>query len=128
MSKNYFFLLLSLSLSLSLLFFFLLFSFFFFLFFSLFFVIFCIPKGNVASTWESLLDHRKLPFMAMLRNLRNLIMANVGPKYHDMVLRKLTDQRSVINRLAVFVEKQIKNKKRGTSGSGRAGKTRLHHE
>jgi telomerase protein component 1 len=30
-------------------------------------------KGNKASTWESLIDHKKLPFMAMLRNIRNLI-------------------------------------------------------
>ena len=36
--------------------------------------------GNVASTWESLLDHRKLPFMAMLRNLRNMLLAGISPK------------------------------------------------
>ncbi len=53
--------------------------------------------GNVASTWEALLDHRKLPFMAMLRNLRNMILSNMSPKHHDMVIKKLMDQRSVIS-------------------------------
>lgn len=27
-------------------------------------------KGNKSSTWEELIEHKKLPFMAMLRNLR----------------------------------------------------------
>lgn len=54
-------------------------------------------KGNKASTWEQLLDHNKLPFMAMLRNLRNLIKAGISPKHHTKVIRKLTDERSVVN-------------------------------
>ena len=37
-------------------------------------------KGNKAETWQALLDHNKLPFMAMLRNLRNLIKANISPR------------------------------------------------
>ena len=54
-------------------------------------------KGNKASTWEALIDHKKLPFMAMLRNLRNLILAGVSEKHHKWVLKKLTDEGSVIN-------------------------------
>ena len=54
-------------------------------------------KGNKASTWEELIDHQKLPFMAMLRNLRNLIVAGVSPKHHQWVIRKLNDERAVIN-------------------------------
>ncbi|XP_022100533.1 telomerase protein component 1-like [Acanthaster planci] len=54
-------------------------------------------KGNKASIWEQLIDHKKLPFMAMLRNLRNMIQAGVGPKYHAWIIRKLTDEKSVIN-------------------------------
>jgi telomerase protein component 1 len=34
-------------------------------------------KGNKASTWEELIEHKKLPFMAMLRNIRNLIFAGI---------------------------------------------------
>ncbi|ELU05341.1 hypothetical protein CAPTEDRAFT_193037 [Capitella teleta] len=49
-------------------------------------------KGNKASTWEALLDHKKLPFMAMLRNLRNMIKAGISTKHHNLVLRKLTDE------------------------------------
>ena len=53
--------------------------------------------GNKAGTWEQLIDHNKLPFMAMLRNLRNLILANVSQKHHRWVLAKLNDQRAVVN-------------------------------
>jgi telomerase protein component 1 len=66
-------------------------------------------KGNKASTWETLLgkfshdrntspihecliDHKKLPFMAMLRNLRNMIKAGISSKHHNLVLRKLADE------------------------------------
>ena len=54
-------------------------------------------KGNKPSTWEELIDHQKLPFMAMLRNLRNLIIAGVSPKHHQWVIRKLNDERAVVN-------------------------------
>ena len=53
--------------------------------------------GNKAKTWEELIDHNKLPFMAMLRNLRNLIVAEISPKHHRWVLGKLNDERAVIN-------------------------------
>lgn len=35
-------------------------------------------KGNKASTWEELIEHKKLPFMAMLRNIRNLIFSGTS--------------------------------------------------
>jgi telomerase protein component 1 len=54
-------------------------------------------KGNRHSTWEELLDHKKLPFMAMLRNLRNLIITGISPKHHEMVLARLTDEKSIAN-------------------------------
>jgi len=47
-------------------------------------------KGNKASTWESLINHRKLPFMAMLRNLRNLISAGISEKHHNNILKKVS--------------------------------------
>jgi telomerase protein component 1 len=52
-------------------------------------------KGNKASTWEELIEHQKLPFMAMLRNLRNLIFTGVHPKYHRWVINKLKNERAV---------------------------------
>ena len=54
-------------------------------------------KGNKASTWEDLIDHSKLPFMAMLRNLRNLILAGISAKHHQWVIKKLNDERAVVN-------------------------------
>eukprot|EP01090_Pellita_catalonica_P022069 TRINITY_DN8444_c0_g1_i1.p1 TRINITY_DN8444_c0_g1~~TRINITY_DN8444_c0_g1_i1.p1 ORF type:complete len:910 (+),score=188.39 TRINITY_DN8444_c0_g1_i1:83-2812(+) len=52
-------------------------------------------KGNKAETWEELMDHRKLPFMAMLRNIRNLILTGVDYKYHRQVWGKLNDENSI---------------------------------
>ena len=54
-------------------------------------------KGNKAPTWEELIDHNKLPFMAMLRNLRNLIIAEISAKHHRWVLGKLNNERAVVN-------------------------------
>lgn len=31
-------------------------------------------RGNKAAVWEDLIDTNSLPFMAMLRNLRNLLL------------------------------------------------------
>ncbi len=52
-------------------------------------------KGNKAATWEELIDHKKLPFMAMLRNLRNLILAGVSFRHHSWVLSKLNNEGAV---------------------------------
>ena len=49
-------------------------------------------RGNKAAVWEELLDHNKLPFMAMLRNLRNLIKAGISEQHHKKVVRKLMDE------------------------------------
>jgi hypothetical protein len=53
-------------------------------------------KGNKASTWEELIEHKKLPFMAMLRNLRNLIFTGIELRYHQWVLNRLQNETSVI--------------------------------
>ena len=52
-------------------------------------------KGNKASTWESLIDHKKLPFMAMLRNLRNLIITGVSPRHHKWAHQKLSNEDTI---------------------------------
>ncbi|XP_067833090.1 telomerase protein component 1-like, partial [Heptranchias perlo] len=52
--------------------------------------------GNTPRAWEELMDHRKLPFMAMLRNLRNLITAGISPSHHERILERLTDANAVI--------------------------------
>ncbi|XP_013407026.1 telomerase protein component 1 isoform X1 [Lingula anatina] len=54
-------------------------------------------KGNKAEVWQDLLEHKKLPFMAMLRNLRNMIKAGISEKYTTKVIKRLTDVRSVVN-------------------------------
>lgn len=54
-------------------------------------------KGNKATTWESLLDHKKLPFMAMMRNLRNMLIANMDDKHHTAVVKRLSSETQVVN-------------------------------
>jgi telomerase protein component 1 len=54
-------------------------------------------EGNTAESWEGLLDRGKLPFMAMLRNIRNMLQAGISPAHHAMVLGKLRDEATVAN-------------------------------
>ena len=52
-------------------------------------------RGNTAATWETLIDHNKLPFMAMLRNLRNLLLTGVHARYHRWAMDRLRNERTV---------------------------------
>ncbi|XP_056599066.1 telomerase protein component 1 isoform X2 [Triplophysa dalaica] len=53
-------------------------------------------EGNKAATWEKLIDRRSLPFMAMLRNLRNMITMGISEKHHSKILSRLTSKEAVI--------------------------------
>ncbi|XP_076831908.1 telomerase protein component 1-like [Brachyhypopomus gauderio] len=53
-------------------------------------------EGNSAATWEKLIDTNSLPFMAMLRNLRNMITQGIGEEYHSRILKRLTSKSAVI--------------------------------
>jgi len=46
-------------------------------------------KGNTPEVWEDLIESKKLPFMAMLKNLRNVIMAGVKDQTHKEILGRL---------------------------------------
>ena len=37
-------------------------------------------------------DNRSLPFMAMLRNLRNMISQGISEKHHQKILARLTNK------------------------------------
>ena len=50
-------------------------------------------NGNNTATWEKLIDSGKLPYMATLRNLRNIVEAN--PSNLDKALEKLSDPNAV---------------------------------
>lgn len=53
-------------------------------------------SGNKAEVWESLIDNSKLPYMATLRNLRNLILSDISWQHHKKVLARLSKKNSVI--------------------------------
>ena len=54
-------------------------------------------KGNKAHVWEQLIDNKKLPYMAMLRNLRNMIKTGISDRHHQWVIKKLQDEGAVIH-------------------------------
>lgn len=56
---------------------------------------FLSSNGNTAETWESLIDRGKLPFMAMIRNIRNLLLCGVERKCHNWVIGKLCDAKTI---------------------------------
>ena len=49
--------------------------------------------GNTKETWEKLIAEDNVPYMAALRNLRNMITA--APDNFDVVLTRLTDKQAV---------------------------------
>ncbi|KAM6989331.1 telomerase protein component 1 [Tautogolabrus adspersus] len=53
-------------------------------------------EGNKAATWEKLIDNKSLPFMAMLRNLRNMIIKGISEAHHKKILSRLTNKTAVI--------------------------------
>ncbi|XP_049888722.1 telomerase protein component 1 isoform X1 [Epinephelus moara] len=53
-------------------------------------------EGNKAATWEKLIDNKSLPFMAMLRNLRNMITKGISEAHHKKILSRLTNKKAVI--------------------------------
>ena len=54
-------------------------------------------SGNRSETWETLIDATPpLPFMAMLRNLRNIILCGVSEDHHKKVLARLRSPHQVM--------------------------------
>ncbi|XP_015251183.1 PREDICTED: telomerase protein component 1 [Cyprinodon variegatus] len=53
-------------------------------------------EGNKAATWQKLIDSRSLPFMAMLRNLRNMITKGISEAHHKKILSRLTNKNAII--------------------------------
>ncbi|KAM9789460.1 telomerase protein component 1 [Neosynchiropus ocellatus] len=53
-------------------------------------------EGNKAATWERLIDNKSLPFMAMLRNLRNMIIQGISERHHQKIIGRLTNKKAVI--------------------------------
>ncbi|GAB6032044.1 Telomerase protein component 1 [Chamberlinius hualienensis] len=53
-------------------------------------------RGNRADTWETLIDDKKLPYMAMLRNLRNIFIAGISNKHHQLVVKHICNKNAVL--------------------------------
>jgi len=51
-------------------------------------------KGNTKEVWERLIDENRLGYMAMMRNLRNIIKS--GASNMDKVYEYLTDEERVL--------------------------------
>eukprot|EP01006_Ploeotia_vitrea_P009722 TRINITY_DN24042_c0_g1_i1.p1 TRINITY_DN24042_c0_g1~~TRINITY_DN24042_c0_g1_i1.p1 ORF type:complete len:847 (+),score=100.03 TRINITY_DN24042_c0_g1_i1:44-2542(+) len=53
-------------------------------------------KGNYAGTWEHLIDSKNMPFMAMLRNLRNYCESGISDEHHKKIQERLQDEGQVM--------------------------------
>uniref|UniRef100_A0A6B2KVX3 TROVE domain-containing protein n=1 Tax=Arcella intermedia TaxID=1963864 RepID=A0A6B2KVX3_9EUKA len=54
-------------------------------------------KGNLASTWEELIFKKKLPYVALIRNIRNLVFAGISPKAVNIVNQRIMDPKAVVS-------------------------------
>lgn len=52
-------------------------------------------KGNKKEVWESLIANRKLPYMASIRNLRNILNAKVDVQYIKMLCEFISNPNAV---------------------------------
>ena len=51
--------------------------------------------GNVAAAWEGLISSRKLPYMAGLRNMRNIFLSDINPEICGKYLNYLKNANAV---------------------------------
>jgi hypothetical protein len=52
--------------------------------------------GDKTRSWSELIDGRKMGYMATLRNLRNILEANVSPEHIQKVIALLTNKEAVL--------------------------------
>ena len=52
-------------------------------------------KGNNASVWEMLIDEKKLPYMATVRNIRNLLLAGISQQHIFKVCKYISNEVAV---------------------------------
>lgn len=52
-------------------------------------------KGNKPEVWTELIMSNKLPYMAMMRNLRNILKSGVSDVVHHKIMDKICDPVSV---------------------------------
>ena len=53
--------------------------------------------GNKPAVWESLLEKNSLPYMAMMRNLRNIIKSGIKDEYHKKCIDNIQKPELVAN-------------------------------
>ncbi|CAI2729061.1 unnamed protein product [Schistosoma spindalis] len=53
-------------------------------------------NGNNTASWSKLITLNKVPHMALLRNLRNILLCSFTSDIHEIVLKRLTDPRIII--------------------------------
>lgn len=53
--------------------------------------------GNKAEVWHRLIDNKKLPYMATIRNLRNLVLSGIDNSHVDTVCKYIGNEKAVIN-------------------------------
>ncbi|RYZ53124.1 MAG: TROVE domain-containing protein, partial [Sphingobacteriales bacterium] len=54
-------------------------------------------KNAFAEKWQELIESGKLGYMALMRNLRNILESGVSAKHIDLLCQQLTDPKAVLN-------------------------------
>ncbi|CBH12100.1 telomerase-associated protein, putative [Trypanosoma brucei gambiense DAL972] len=54
-------------------------------------------EGNTAAVWDDLVARKCLPFMAAMRNLRNIVLCGCNPTTHDSLLQLFSSEEHVFN-------------------------------
>ncbi|KAL4439282.1 hypothetical protein ABPG74_016945 [Tetrahymena malaccensis] len=54
-------------------------------------------KGNTKEVWEDLIQNQKLPYLAMMRNLSNILKSGVSDVTHSIIINKISDPKAVEN-------------------------------
>ena len=52
-------------------------------------------KGNKPEVWTKLIDSNQLPYMAMMRNLRNLLKAGLDDPRHAKIINRIKNKKAV---------------------------------
>ena len=59
------------------------------------YVHYCFRHGNKAEVWQKLIDDKKLPYMATVRNLRNMVLAGISSDHVTAVCKYVSNPRAV---------------------------------
>ena len=88
--------------------------------------------GNKPEVWQKLIDNKKLPYMATVRNIRNLLLAGITGNHIQKVATYISNETAIIkSRMFPFqyftaydILKEVEDMKSGANGARKSGVTK----